>query len=196
MICNNSGSVCKSNDGNCEAGICVYPNIDGIGCDDLDACTQTDTCLGGNCVGSDPIICDEHVGDVCFDPGTCVEGICEYPINETKDCDDQDACTLNDKCQSDGSCYGNTPRTCSGEPEPDNPCLKIRSVCDSVEGCTESIGGTGWDSFCTGCSRFDEELNEWVPHEECCCSVTNECVSYDGQTDGVSNYELCGFGGE
>ena len=69
-------------------------------------------CFGGVCVGSDPIICDEHVGDVCFDPGTCVEGICEYPINETKDCDDQDA-YLNDKCQSDGSCYGNTPRTCS-----------------------------------------------------------------------------------
>ena len=39
--------------------ICVYPNIDGIGCDDLDACTQTDTCFGGVCVGSDPIICDD-----------------------------------------------------------------------------------------------------------------------------------------
>ena len=208
MVCNNSGSICKSNTGTCQAGSCFYPNIDGIGCDDLDGCTQTDTCLGGACVGSNPIVCDEHEGDGCFDQGTCTDGVCDYPINEGKNCNDGDECLLNDKCQADGTCKGDTPRTCSGEAEPENPCLEIRSACDSVEGCTQNKaaasdnccdgegghrGGTAWDSFCTGCTRFDEETGEWVPQEECCCGDTGECISYDGQTGGTANYELCGF---
>ena len=56
----------------------------GTVCDDGNACTQTDTCQGGVCVGSNPVVCNAppicHVaaGATC-DPAT---GHCVYP-NET-----------------------------------------------------------------------------------------------------------------
>ena len=212
MPCNDSGTVCKSNDGQCINGACVYPDLDGATCDDLDACTQTDTCQGGACVGANPIVCDDHDGDGCYAQGECVNGNCNYPINEGKDCNDGNACLLNDKCQADGTCKGNAPVTCSGVPEPENPCQEIRSTCDPIEGCYQNKpaasdnccdglggyqGGQGGDTPCFyGCERYNEESGTWQALYECCCTPSGECVDPSGQApDGTSNYEVCGFGG-
>src|SRR5262249_36889904 len=46
--------------GTCDpaSGTCSNPNkADGTGCDDHDACTQTDACQAGACVGTNPVIC-------------------------------------------------------------------------------------------------------------------------------------------
>jgi hypothetical protein len=88
------------------------PKGSGEGCDDSNACTQTDECDGaGTCVGANPVICTPldqcHVAGVC-DTGT---GVCSNPIktNDTP-CDDGNTCTLDDSCQA-GDCIGD-PMTC------------------------------------------------------------------------------------
>ncbi|MEC8022637.1 MAG: MYXO-CTERM sorting domain-containing protein, partial [Myxococcota bacterium] len=73
---------------------------DGIPCDDGDICTQSDTCVTGNCVGSDLTICDDAnpcTTDTC-DPA---DG-CTFE-NITGPCDDGDLCTEGDTC-SGGAC--------------------------------------------------------------------------------------------
>src|SRR5262249_5786184 len=45
------------------------PVLNGTGCDDGDACTQTDTCQGGVCTGSNPVDCSS--GDACIAAGAC-----------------------------------------------------------------------------------------------------------------------------
>ena len=57
--------VCQPATGNC-----TNPDkADGSACDDLDACTQTDECQSGNCVGSNPVVC--VASDQCHVAGVC-----------------------------------------------------------------------------------------------------------------------------
>jgi hypothetical protein len=67
--------------------------VDGTGCDDGNACTHTDTCQLGTCVGTDPTSCTAL--DECHLPGICdpATGICSNP--------EQDACTL---CEQLSNC--------------------------------------------------------------------------------------------
>jgi hypothetical protein len=65
--CHDAGSC------NPATGMCSKPNkADGTGCNDNDACTQTDTCQAGACVGANPVTCSS--GQVCF------AGVCNHPI--------------------------------------------------------------------------------------------------------------------
>src|SRR5207249_7396382 len=87
--------------------------LDGTPCDDGDACTQTDACQNGSCVGANPVVC---TADQCHDPGTCnpATGVCSVPTNKTNGtaCNDGDACTQTDACQN-GSCVGANPMVCT-----------------------------------------------------------------------------------
>jgi RHS repeat-associated protein len=55
------------------------PLPDGSGCDDGNACTLTDTCIAGACVGQNPVTCPG--ADECHDASTCDSqtGICSTP---------------------------------------------------------------------------------------------------------------------
>lgn len=97
---------------NPSSGVCTNPNKgDGEACNDGNACTQTDTCQAGQCVGGNPVVCTAL--DQCHDAGTCntATGVCSNPIkaNNTP-CNDGNACTVNDVC-TDGACHG-TAITC------------------------------------------------------------------------------------
>ena len=75
---------------------------DGTSCDDGNACTQTDTCQSGVCVGS--FFCDDSNActvDSC-NPGS---GCVFTPEPDGNPCNDGNACTLTDTCQS-GVCQG------------------------------------------------------------------------------------------
>ena len=49
--------------------VCVYPNKpDGTACDDDNACTRTDVCQAGACVGANPV--------ACIPPDTCHSASC------------------------------------------------------------------------------------------------------------------------
>lgn len=109
------GVVCEALDQCHDAGVCNPVNGEcsnpakenNTTCDDNDACTQTDTCQNGVCIGSDDVVCAAL--DQCHDAGICdsLTGECSNPekIDGTK-CNDGEELTFNDKCFS-GTCSGN-----------------------------------------------------------------------------------------
>ena len=99
-------------------------------CDDGNACTATDHCHDGACVGSDATLCDD--GNPCTDDAcNPALGTCETSAN-TIPCDDGDACTLDSTC-ADGACgAGVIPLSC----DDGKPCTL--DVCDAKSGCSSS----------------------------------------------------------
>ncbi len=86
---------------------------DGTPCNDGNACTQTDVCLSGVCVGTNPVVCTGS--DQCHVAGTCnpATGQCSgQPAPDGTACNDGDPCTTGDVCKS-GVCTGTlTPEAC------------------------------------------------------------------------------------
>lgn len=82
-----AGVTCTASDqchpaGTCDptTGLCSNPvATDGTGCNDGNACTQTDTCQSGTCTGSNPVVCT--ASDECHVAGTCdtSTGACSNP---------------------------------------------------------------------------------------------------------------------
>jgi hypothetical protein len=111
-------------------GQCSQPaKNNGTGCDDDNACTQSDTCQGGSCVGANPVTCAPL--DQCHAAGTCNpnNGQCSNPAkNNGAGCDDDNACTQTDTCQG-GSCQGGNPVVCS----PSNQC-HLAGTCNPSSG--------------------------------------------------------------
>jgi len=83
-------------------------------------------------------------------------------------CDDENQCTLNDTCQSNGTCIGISNMSC---PTPSNQCK--RSVCNSIWGCEISTG--------TPCSLN----NKCLLNTSC---FNGECV---GQSKTCANSSAC-----
>lgn len=156
----NRNSRCDASDqchdpGTCSpvTGLCSNPaKTEGTGCDDGNACTQTDLCQQGVCVGNDPVPCLAldpcHTRQCDQQTGLC--GATELP--EGTPCDDQNACTHSDACHT-GICAGTAgsegcdPANNSCEPpavvcsQPSNPCL--RSVCEPHSGSCITIPTDG-----------------------------------------------------
>ena len=96
-------AVCESgvelnlcdDDNDCTADSCK-PKIgcqndavdDGLGCDDKDACTPTDSCQGGVCLGQGDVDCDDQV--LCTDDSCVAETGCEYGFVDVCVADDLD----------------------------------------------------------------------------------------------------------
>ena len=101
--------------GTCNAGtgLCSNPaKTNGSVCNDGNACTQTDTCQAGSCVGANPVTCTAL--DQCHVVGTCntSSGVCTNPNkDEGSGCNDGNQCTQTDRCQG-GACVGSNPVTC------------------------------------------------------------------------------------
>ena len=103
--------------------------VDGAPCDDGDACTQSEVCELGACIGKYPTICPPM--------GTCVEASCEpgvgcvgVPIEGP--CNDGNSCTVGDLC-IEGECIGGT----------DAPSCDDGNVCTLNDYCEkgECLGG-------------------------------------------------------
>ena len=63
-------------------GICSNPaKADGTPCSDGNACTQTDACQSGTCIGNNPVLCTAL--DACHSVGTCnlATGVCSNPTS-------------------------------------------------------------------------------------------------------------------
>lgn len=151
--------VCTAKDqchgvGVCEptTGVCSDPPLSGNDCDDGDACTLSDSCVAGSCLGSTPVICT--ASDQCHDVGICnpATGICSEPEKaDDTACDDGDACTQSDTCQA-GLCTGANPVVCSASDQ-----CHDAGVCDSNTGlCTDPAKPDG--TLCTDndlCTQAD-----------------------------------------
>ncbi len=93
FMCSGQPSVCS-------------PGPNGSACDDGNGCTQTDTCLGGACIGANPVVCTPL--DQCHVAGVCstTSGQCSNPTKaDGSACNDGDACTGPDTCLA-GACQG------------------------------------------------------------------------------------------
>jgi len=120
-------TVCYTANGPC-AG-----KVNGDPCDDGNACTLGETCLGTQCIGGAPKSCDPL--DDCHDAGVCdpVTGVCSDPPKpDGSPCTDGDACTQSDACVG-AACVGSTV-SCDDA----NPCNGVET-CDSATGC---VAGT------------------------------------------------------
>jgi hypothetical protein len=97
----NNGSACTSVCSPCSTatGTCMAVT-DGTGCNDNNACTQTDKCQSGVCVGMNPVTCAAPT--TCHVQGTCdmVSGQCSNPNAP----DDTTACNSGLGVCKTGSC--------------------------------------------------------------------------------------------
>lgn len=80
------------------AGECTP--LTGPQCNDGNACTQSDICQVGICVGGEPRQC--KVPGICQQSGLCdpETGLCSDPINreDGSRCEDSDPCTMDESC--------------------------------------------------------------------------------------------------
>jgi cysteine-rich repeat protein len=125
-------------------GTCSNPlKSNGTVCDDGNGCTQTDTCQNGNCVGSNPIVCQPL--DQCHNAGTCLAatGMCTNPNKPNGTvCNDGNGCTQTDTCQT-GICKGTSPVVCMALDQ-----CHTAGTCDPMTGmCTNPTKPDG--SMCT-----------------------------------------------
>ena len=75
-----------------QSGACTFtPRPNGVSCSDGNACTRSDSCQAGACVGANPVVC--VASDACHDAETCnpTTGQCPQVAKpEGATCNDQD----------------------------------------------------------------------------------------------------------
>jgi len=99
--------------------------LDGLQCDDENACTLPGACAAGDCVGAALADCDD--GNVCT-TDSCDPALgCLHDLNAAP-CQDGSLCTINDACHL-GECLPGAPLTCSDA----NPCTD--DSCNAGAGC-------------------------------------------------------------
>ncbi len=189
------GNPCT--DAVCECGVCRYvPNV--LSCDDGEACTVDDRCLGGACVGS-PMACDDR--NACTDDA-CEAGTCVHRP-ASGGCDDADACTVFDTCV-DGACIGE-PRTCPTRTcatttcEPRTGCALVPTVpsggpCDDGNACTTD--DTCRADTCAGtlvsCDDDNPCTDDYCDPAAGCVHRDNAAICDDG--DSCTGPDRCNLG--
>ncbi|HQL57547.1 MAG TPA: hypothetical protein PLN07_08115 [Myxococcota bacterium] len=121
---------------------------DTLFCDDGNACTVNDRCIGGACVGSF-MVCDDN--NPCT-TDMCVDGVCVYEPLEGP-CNDNDICTENDMC-IEGECVGELVICDDQNPCTDDSCdpffgclfIPNNIACDDGNVCT--VGDQCFDGVC------------------------------------------------
>ena len=197
--------TCAPSDACHEAGVCDPstglcsdpPKANGTACDDGSACTQTDACEAGVCVGADAVVCSP-ASDACHEAGVCdpSTGLCSNPAKaDGSACSDGDACTQSDSCQA-GSCLGASPVTCAaldscheaGTCDPgtgacSNPAKADGSACDDGNACTQTDACEA--GACTGanpvtCTALDQ------CHDAGICDPGTQICSNPVEPDGTA----------
>jgi len=183
-------------------GACSQPaKANGTACDDADACTQRDICVGGSCTGMDPVMCVAsdacHAAGVC-DPGS---GSCSTPVRaDGASCDDGNACTQADICIA-GHCAGTDPIVCSapdgchdgGTCDPSTgtcsgPAKADGTPCDDGDLCSE--GDTCVAGECVGVASPDTDGDGICDRADVCRGVPDP-GQQDGDRDGVGDLCQC-----
>jgi hypothetical protein len=201
----------------CNVGVCIgttgicaaQPANDTDPCDDGNDCTLDDICSNGTCAGT---IKDCSAFDDACNLGVCVgtTGVCAAePANASADCDDGDACTVDDIC-SNGTCTG-LPVDCSNLDDACNlgVCVGTTGVCaaspinsggDCDDGDLCTFDDVCSNGICRGmpvdCSALDSACQRGV-----CDPQTGGCIAEpltDGATcddgDGCTVEDACSSG--
>jgi PQQ-like domain len=150
-----TGNACMACDVPGSAGHCsARPN--GTSCSDGNACTQTDSCQAGACVGGNAVVCAAQ--DQCHVAGACdpASGTCGNPAAaDGTSCSDGSACTRTDSCQA-GACVGGNPVVCTAQDQ-----CHVAGACDPASGVCSNPGKVGGSTLCgTVCvDAVDDDLN-------------------------------------
>ncbi|MFI5298260.1 MAG: hypothetical protein ACHREM_09200 [Polyangiales bacterium] len=174
------GVTCSASDqchvaGSCNhaTGVCSIPiTTNGTACDDGNACTQTDSCQAGTCVGGNPIRCT--ASDQCHAVGSCdpTTGACSSPsVADGTSCDDDNACTQIDACQS-GTCTGSDPVVCTNGDQCNGP-----GTCRPATGTCSAPVPLGDGTACDDGNPCD--LNDACRAGVCLATGTVACVAAD-----------------
>lgn len=202
--CLDDGNQCTLD--RCSGGTCIH-SVWISTCNDGDACTTGDTCNAqAECKGIAKNCPDD--GNICTDNGcNPLTGQCRNDlINDGRDCDDLDYCTVDDGCYL-GQCTGanrdcaDTDR-CTSDLCVDGPagyCTHdvMFGSCDDGNACTinEACGG---DGICKGgvlitCNDFNSCTNDTCNEATGCvytansnpCTDNNSCTLNDVCTNKV-----------
>ena len=136
VVCDNSGdSDCLVSSCQPDSGACIqtaYKN--GRPCNDFNACTLIDMCIGGVCNGAIAPYCDD-LNECTIDSCDPQLGCIAVPNADT--CENGDSCTGGDTCD-DGLCQPGDLDLCGGD-----TCLPDRAIsCGDSE-----VWGTGMNGF-------------------------------------------------
>ncbi len=167
VTCNDS-NTCTDDTCNAANGQCVFTPDDTNTCSDNNTCTQTDSCVAGVCVGSNPLSCDDS--NVCNGIETCdpTNG-CQAGTPLT--CDDSNVCNGIETCDPTNGCQAGTPLSCDDS----NVCNGIET-CDPTNGCQAGTPLTCDDSnVCNGIETCDA-TNGCQAGTPLTCDDTNVCT--------------------
>jgi len=176
-----SENPCKEN-GVCVDGGCEYDDkADDSACEDTDACTIGDFCQDGVCISGSPKTCPEP--DQCLQPGTCnsITGQCEYEkVEDGTFCEDGNACTGDDTCQS-GKCVTGAKKICCRTNGANGKCgLCVHDCGGSAESVLMFFGLRGSQkNVCGGGGNADCEIKTDV-----CCAPKDQDSTIDYLPDG------------
>ena len=144
---------------------CLYTN-NSQPCDDLDPCTEQDSCSGSFCLGTVPKDCADD--NPCTDD-TCIPlAGCSYN-NNTNPCDDGNSCTLADKCNG-GTCSPGEALNC----DDGNDCTD--DSCSPEDGCVHSANTAPCDDN-NSCTSKDQCLGgKCIGSGDLDCDDDNPCT--------------------
>ena len=165
---------------------CTNPvKSNGATCNDANACTQADTCQSGVCIGSNPVVCTPS--DACHTSAcNTTTGVCSNVAKSNGTaCNDANACTRADTCQS-GVCTGANPVVCTasdschtvGTCAPatglcSNPTKSNGASCNDGNGCTQT--DTCQSGTCTGSNPVVCTASDQCHTVGTCNSTTGVC---------------------
>ena len=169
---------------------CTYDVVPGFKvCDDGNACTKNEICEGGFCTGGKPVTCQDS--NPCTDDSCNAGTGCVFAPN-TKPCNDDNACTLNDICAL-GQCTSGGQLDCDDK----DACNGVET-CDVLTGCKPGVKPSCNDGInCTkdGCSPAIGCT--FTPDDTACddgvvCNGTETCDTDEGcQTTPVDDGTEC-----
>jgi len=177
----NDWNHCTQDDCDPKAG-CTHQPLDGMLCDDGNACTAKDTCTSGSCGGT-TLNCDDGkqcTKDICDQIAGCT-----HQLMHEVPCDDGNACTAEDTCKN-GTC-SSTPLSC----DDNNACTE--DACDPKTGCIHkpSNGATCDDH--NACTEQDACTNGVCMGRQISCDDGNPCTQDEcGPESGCAHQPLSG----
>ncbi len=150
-----------------KSGGCANQVDNTLKCDDGDPCSTGDICTNGQCAGK-ALNCDDKNSctiDVCDGKGGC-----NNLVIDGKDCDDGNACTVQDTCKS-------------------NQCVGVTKSCDDLNPCTEDSCKNGTCGYLVSIGKTCDDGNACTKTDACdkagactgvsyTCDTTNTCIAY------------------
>ncbi|HIA02703.1 MAG TPA: hypothetical protein EYN66_12480 [Myxococcales bacterium] len=140
VVCDSSSDTgCAGNTCDPKSGACIIvAQVNGTACNDLNACTQSDSCVSGKCVSGGSINCNDN--NVCTIDTCNPESGCTYKNKPTDSpCSDGDACSEMDYCDL-GVCVGSELEDdCECENDSDCFWLNDDNVCNGALQCSKGL---------------------------------------------------------